>query len=115
MNKSELRKKEKELLEMAQNSGVETDYLFSTTFNRYRVQLKVLDKLEQQINESEEVLVTKEYVKGRKNLYVNPAVREYNNTSSSANNTVQALLKIISTLSKDGLKGSSDENDDPFK
>ena len=40
-------------------------------------------------------LVTKEYVKGRENVYIHPAIRELNNTINSANNTVATLLKIL--------------------
>ena len=114
MNKSELKRKGEELLRMARNSGVETDYLFATTFARYQFQLQMLDRLEKLINE-EDILITKEYVRGSKNLCINPAVSEYNRTCTAANGTVQSLLKIISTLSKDGLKGSNNADDDPFK
>lgn len=114
MNKAELKRKGEQLLRMAQNSGVETDYLFATTFDRYQVQLNILDKLEKIMNE-EDLLITKEYVRGSKNQYINPAVSEYNKTCTAANGTVQSLLKIISTLSKDGLKGSNNADDDPFK
>ena len=41
------------------------------------------------------MLVKKEYVKGRKNLYSNPAVNAYNRTADSANKTVQTLMRII--------------------
>ena len=39
--------------------------------------------------------VTKEYVKGRKNVYSNPALKDYNTTTDSANRTVATLMKII--------------------
>ena len=67
------------------------------------------------IMNEEDLLITKEYVRGSKNQYINPAVSEYNKTCTAANGTVQSLLKIISTLSKDGLKGSNNADDDPFK
>jgi hypothetical protein len=41
------------------------------------------------------MLVTKEYVKNRKNLYSNPAIKGYNRTTDSANKTVSTLLRII--------------------
>lgn len=53
------------------------------------------------------MLVSKEYIKGKKNLYSNPAVAEYNRTTDSSNKTVITLIKIIKNLnvseSADGL------------
>lgn len=46
----------------------------------------------------EGTLVTKEYVKGRKNVYSHPAISDYNRTTDSANKTVVTLMKIITTL-----------------
>ena len=46
----------------------------------------------------EGMLVSKEYVKGRKNLYTNPAVGEYNRTTDSANKTVTTLMRIITNF-----------------
>ena len=50
------------------------------------------------------ILVTKEYVKGRENVYSHPAITDYNRTTDSANKTVATLMKIITTL--------RDQNDD---
>jgi hypothetical protein len=77
-----------------------------TTFKRYQVQIGVLNELEKKIND-EGTLVTKEYVKGRINLYANPAVQEYNRTTDSANKTVSTLIKIVTTLR------TRDENGEP--
>lgn len=113
MNKINLKDKVDEILQMAQNSGAEQNYFFVTTFKRYQVQLQILEELQKHIKE-DGTMVTKEYVKGRKNLYTNPAITEYNKTTVSANGTVQTLLKIITSLANAGLQGSADENDDPF-
>ena len=43
-------------------------------------------------------LVTKEYVKGRENIYTHPAIGEYNKTATAANQTVTTLVKIIKEL-----------------
>lgn len=93
-NSKTLNDKAKEILELAEKSGVQTNYFFSTTFNRYLVQIKILEDLEKEINEAG-ALVTKEYVKGRENIYTNPAINAYNNTTNSANKTVATLLKIV--------------------
>ena len=93
----DLKAQAKEIIKMAEQHGVEQNYFFITTFNRYQVQIDILTELEQKINE-DGTLVTKEYVKGRGNLYTHPAITEYNRTSTAANQTVQTLLKIITTL-----------------
>ena len=90
--------KAKEILKIAEQYGVEKNFLFITTFERYVVQLKVLSDLEKAIKENG-ATVEKEYVKGRKNLYTNPAIRDYNNAVNSANKTVTTLMSIIKTSS----------------
>jgi hypothetical protein len=61
------------------------------------VQLQILDDLEASIKENG-MLVKKEYVKGRKNVYSNPAVSDYNRTTDSANKTVATLLRILKSF-----------------
>lgn len=95
-----------EILALARKGGVEQNFFFATTFERYLTQIKILDTLKKVI-EDEGTLVTKEYVKGRGNVYTHPAIKEYNSTSVSANQTVSALLKIITTLRK-----NSDDSDE---
>lgn len=90
----ELQEMADEILKSAKESGVESNYFFVTTFERYQTQLNVLEKLKAAI-EADGVLVTKEYVKGRENLYTSPAVADYNRTTDSANKTVATLMKII--------------------
>ena len=107
--KTTLEEKAKEILKIAEKHGVEQNYFFITTFKRYQVQLKILDDLEKTISE-DGTLVTKEYVKGRKNVYSHPAIADYNRTTDSANKTVSTLMKIIVTLRKD----DSGEKDDPL-
>lgn len=89
-----------EILRIAEETGVQTNFFFVTTFKRYQVQLSNLSELEKAIKETG-TLVTKEYVKGRANIYVNPAVTEYNKTTDSANRTVTTLMKIIKGFSKE--------------
>lgn len=94
-----LQEQAEEILARAQEKGVETDFFFKTTFKRYQVQMQILADLEKEIK-SEGTTVQKEYVKGRKNLYVNPAVSAYNATASAANSTVSTLISIVNQLSK---------------
>lgn len=97
--KIDIQAKAKEILKIAEQYGVEKNFLFITTFQRYTVQLKVLQDLEEAIEEHGST-VEKEYVKGRKNLYTNPAIKEYNNAVNSANKTVSTLMSIIKTNSE---------------
>lgn len=109
MGKLDLKQQAEEILKIAQKFGVEQNFLFLTTFKRYQVQLNILNELEQKIKEDGS-LVTKEYVKGRENVYTHPAISEYNKTSQSANNTVATLIKILKDLRKD--ENNDDEASD---
>lgn len=93
-NKKSLQEQANEVLARAEQRGVSANFFFLTTFKRYQVQMKILADLEKEINESS-ATVTKEYVKGRKNVYTNPAIGEYNKTTTAANNTVATLIKIV--------------------
>lgn len=95
-----LNEQAQEILRIAAEHGVEQNFFFITTFKRYQVQIKILFDLEKVIKD-EGNTVTKEYVKGRKNVYTHPAIGEYNKTSTAANQTVQTLMKIINQM-RDG-------------
>lgn len=99
-----LNEQAQEILRIASEHGVEQNFFFLTTFKRYQVQIKILADLEKTIN-AEGNTVTKEYVKGRKNVYTHPAIGEYNKTSTAANQTVQTLMKIIMTMRTDDESG----------
>ena len=113
-NKLTLQQQADEVLKRAEEKGVQSNFFFVTTFKRYQVQMKILSDLEKAINEYG-ATVTKEYVKGRQNLVANPAITEYNKTSTAANGTVATLMNIIKTLSNepdsvDALSEFLDEN-----
>ena len=108
MAKQSLNEQAREILKIAEETGVQTNFFFVTTFKRYQVQLNNLTELESAIRDNG-TLVTKEYVKGRANIYVNPAVTEYNKTTDSANRTVTTLMKIIKGFAKE-----DEERDDPL-
>lgn len=108
---SQLNKVAAELIRMAEEGGVEQNFFFTTTFNRYTVQLNTLTRLQKEIDDGE-LLIEKEYVKGRKNLVANPAITEYNKTSTAANQTVQTLIKIITTFSEGSVMNSASPGDD---
>jgi hypothetical protein len=103
-----LNEQAQEILRIAQEHGVEQNFFFITTFKRYQVQINILNELEKKIND-DGALVTKQYVKGRENLYTHPAIGEYNKTSTSANQTVATLIKIIKSLRNDEDGGETDD------
>lgn len=107
MAKKSLDEQAQEIMKIAEDTGVQTNFFFVTTFKRYQVQLSNLSDLEKAIKETG-TLVTKEYVKGRANIYVNPAVTEYNKTTDSANRTVTTLMKIIKGFAKEDEERDAD-------
>ena len=98
----------KQILQIAEKFGVEQNFLFITTFKRYQVQLNILTELELKIKE-DGTLVTKEYVKGRGNVYTHPAINEYNKTATASNQTVATLIKILKTLRSDDDENESED------
>lgn len=94
-----------EILRRATEKGVSGNFFFVTTFKRYQVQLKILTDLEADIRRTG-TTITKTYVKGRENLCTNPAIAEYNKTSTAANSTVGTLIQIIEKLSEEQVKES---------
>lgn len=112
MNKMSLNDKAQQILKIAEQYGVEKNFLFITTFKRYSIQIQILTELEKAIEEHGS-MVEKEYVKGRKNLYTNPAINEYNKAVNSANKTVSTLMSIIKTNS-DKYNEDNGQEDDPL-
>jgi hypothetical protein len=106
-----LQQQANEIIKIAEESGVQSNFLFVTTFKRYQVQLNILTELEKSMKQ-DGMLVTKEYVKGRRNLYTHPAVSDYNRTTDSANKTVATLMRIINNF---GVRESTEEEDPLLK
>lgn len=86
------------LLELANNLGLQDNYLFNTTFNRYLLQLQLLKRLNEDFKASDS-LVSKEYVKGRENITAHPLITKINQTIDSSNKTASLLFKLISNAS----------------
>lgn len=105
--KIDLNAQAKEILQRATEKGVEHSFMFVTTFKRYEEHIAHLAELQQAIVK-EGTMVTKEYVKGRCNLYVNPAITAYNQTANAADKTAQLLLRyIVQPLRDEGESGDS--------
>lgn len=112
MKEIKSRKIEKSLVQFkkdAEAQGYADNFLFVSTLNRLEVQIKIMQNMEESM-ENDGTLVTKEYVKGRANLYTSPAVATYNKTCQQANNTTQTLMKVIEALG--GVLHEEDEDDE---
>ena len=99
MTNKEIEQKGKQILKQAEEKGLTDNFLFSTTFDRYLYQLKMLNQLQEECSKAE-TLVTKEYVKGRPTAVLNPTIRGLNPVSSEANKTLNTLLKVIDSFGK---------------
>lgn len=82
------------ILKKAQEKGIEHAFMFTSTFRRYVELLAHMSELQKSIKE-DGCIVTKEYVKGRQNVYVHPAINAYNATAAQANNTANLLMRFI--------------------
>ena len=100
-----LQEQANEILRRATEKGVSGNFFFVTTFKRYQVQMQILTELEKEIK-STGTTITKTYVKGRENICTNPAIAEYNKTSTAANSTVSTLIQIIEKMSEEQVKES---------
>ena len=98
-----------EIKKLAEESGLQTNFFFVTTFDRYLSQLAILEELKASIEDNKS-LVKQTYVKGRSNVVLNPAIRAYNSTTDSANKTVACLMKIINGFRDD----TGDKDIDPL-
>ena len=103
-------KQAEEIKKIAEESGVQSNYLFITTFERYQVQLRILDRLEAALDKETDLKVTKQYSKEQKNEYANPLFREYSRAVDSANKTVGTLMRIIKNFNV----GGEEEEADPL-
>ena len=89
---------EAEIMAMAEKHKVSDNPLFLQTLKNYQtIQLSIgtVDKL---LRENPEVTISKEYVKGRENLYMHPAVKELPKQIEASNKTIATLLSIIEKM-----------------
>lgn len=104
---AELEVKADEIVQMAAEAGLQQNFFFISTFERYRVQMRLAEQLKQ-VFEKDGMLTTKEYIKGKPVLVPHPAVLEYNRTTDSANKTVASLLRILRDLNMSTRKVEKD-------
>lgn len=92
-----------ELNALAKAEGVEDNILFLSTMEIYETQLNILEALKQEIKDNGPT-VKKEYIKGRVNVVINPAISTYNATANSINKTAATLTKIIKCFGNESKK-----------
>ncbi len=84
----------KKLKRMATQYGVQNNVFFLQSLKNYETIQKAIESIDSALTENE-MMVTKEYVKGRENLYLNPAVKELPKLSDAANKTMATMISII--------------------
>lgn len=88
------------LLKMAKDYGVDKNAMFVQTAEQYDVQMRVIQNIKDALDREENLTTSKEYVKGRENVYANPLVKELPKHADSANRTLQTMLAIIEKLGR---------------
>lgn len=100
MRKNEKTTTYSKLMRLAQEYQVESNALFVAAARQYEIQSQVIDMIRDQLNSDGSAVSTKEYVKGRENVYANPLIKELPKHSDSANRTLQTMLDIINKLGR---------------
>ena len=88
-----------ELLKMAKSYGVDDNALFLAAAKQYDLQQKVIEMLKEGIEDGD-LTTQKTYLKGEKNDYAAPLVKELPKHSDAANRTAGTILDIIVKLGK---------------
>lgn len=89
-----------ELVEMAKQYGVNDNAVFLAAASQYALQQRVINNIKDALDAEDSLMSTKEYVKGRENIYAHPLVKELPKHADSANRTAQTILNIIETLGR---------------
>lgn len=83
--------------ETAESLSEEHRYIFESTLETYFQLIKNFKVLKEAL-EADGCLITKEYVKGRQNVCIHPAMSEMNKTVNMLNSTAKTLIAIIKDL-----------------
>lgn len=95
-----------DLMSLAKRFNVDTNEMFISCAKQYEMQVNLIDKMKKAI-EDDEMLVTKEYVKGRENVMANPLIKELPKHYDSANKTLSIMLNIIEAMGSKEAKKTS--------
>ena len=101
-----------EIKERAKQSGVEQNFFFLTTLERYEQLLKIGEGMKVEVDKAlanGELTIEKSYG-GKNNTYANPIFQSYDRVVASSNKTVETLIRIIKSFAT-----TKDEHpDDPL-
>ena len=89
-----LKERANKILARAREKGDEQALLFETIFQQYLEALDHRQKLRKALVE-DGLTVTKEYVKGRQNIYVHPALAAYAQQGKLLLDTAKTLMTLI--------------------
>lgn len=89
-----IEEKAKGILTDAEKCGIADNSFFKTLYHLLMVQITMLGELEKSFKE-DGATITKEYVKGRENVYCHPAVDKYVKVSDSAMNKIEKLETMV--------------------
>ena len=90
----------RKILKMAKDYGIDKNALFLAAAEQYAVQQKVIDMIKAEIETAESMTTEKTYLKGQKNEYAAPLVRELPKHADSATRTLISMVDIIHKLGK---------------
>lgn len=107
MRKAKPKQTYDELLGLAKEYGVENNALFLSAAKQYDLQMKVIEKIRQAIDESDSMTCEKVYRGKEKNLYADPLIKELPRHTDSANKTLLTMLDIINKLGRKQEKESA--------
>lgn len=93
-NEKNIKELAKGILEEAKEKGYGSDPSFLTSYKMVEVQVSMLDELEKAFK-ADGTTITKEYVKGRENIYVHPAIDKYTKISDSCFNKIMKLKELL--------------------
>ena len=82
---------------IAESLSEEHRYIFESTLETYFQLIKNFKTLKEALD-ADGCLITKEYVKGRQNVCIHPAMSEMNKTVNMLNSTAKTLIAIIKDL-----------------
>lgn len=84
-----------EIKSMAESYGVKDNPFFKNTLANYETVQLSIGLIHKVLTNESDLTVTKQYVKGRENTYLHPAVKELPKQVDIANKTMDTMLKII--------------------
>lgn len=82
------------LKKLAKKVGCDDNPLFITELDKYSLQLQVINLMRDELAKTD-LAVSKEYVKGRENLYAHPLIKELPKHSDSATKSATFLWNMI--------------------